>query len=193
MTRTTPILAATALMLAALIVLELTGAPATDDGTPEPALAQPVGGNGHDASGGAGTVAAILARPLFRADRRPAPADAHGGASSGPDLPRLTGILLSSDGRKAIFQPPGKERAIVVEVGEIVGDWRVQDIAADAVTLTGPGGTRRLEPKFAAASNANMAFPPPPGPQNGPAPGPGVPLFGGAQQNGGMDRPQGKH
>jgi hypothetical protein len=179
--------------MAGLVVLELTGTPATGDGALEPTLAQPGAGNMHDTPGGGATVAAILARPLFRADRRPAPADARGGPSGPGDLPRLTGILFSSDGSKAIFQPPGKERAIVVAVGETVGDWRVQDIAAGAVTLTGPGGTRRLEPKFAAASNVNMPFSPPPAPQNGPAPGQGAPLFGGGQQNGGMDRPQGKH
>jgi hypothetical protein len=196
MSRAVIALALTVICMAGLIFLELTG-PATTavDGAAQTATAQ---SDIMDAPNPGGdptkTVATILGRPLFRGDRRPAPADSRGNAQQG-DMPRLTGILLASDGRRAIFQPAGKDRAIVVEVGETVGEWRVQDIAADAVTLTGPGGTRRLEPKFAANSGANAPFqqPLPIGGNNGPASG--GPLFSGvgAQQNGGLDRPQRKH
>ncbi|MDB5396483.1 MAG: hypothetical protein JWM91_3989 [Rhodospirillales bacterium] len=203
MSRTATMLALLAAVLAGLILLELSVPPgANPDATPGPASAQPDSGITRDQAGGAAeTVAAILARPLFRGDRRPAPAEANGTASGQPtDMPRLAGILLSSDGRKAIFQPAGKDRAIVVVVGETVGNWHVQEIAADAVTLAGPGGTRRLEPKFAAGGSSNAPFqqpPPMPGTSGSGAGGAGTngPLFGGvgAQQNSGMDRPQGKH
>lgn len=144
-----------------------------------------------DLSRGAGdpvgkTVAEILSRPLFRGDRRPAPADGRTNGTNPPgDMPRLSGILISSEANRAIFQPAGKGRAIVVLEGETVGNWRVQTIAADAVTLTGPGGTRRLEPKFSGNPGSAGVQ------QTPPAPASGGPLFG--QQTGGMDRPQGKH
>ncbi len=137
----------------------------------------------------AGTVAAILARPLFRTDRKPAPGDTRGMASGAPaDLPRLTAILMTAEEKRAIFQPLGKERPIVVAEGETVGNWRVQQIAVDAVTLTGPGGTRRIEPKFSgsAATGASSAMPftPQPSPAN---------IGSAGKANGGPDRMQGKH
>ena len=147
-----------------------------------PASPQADAGTASGANGAANLVAAILDRPLFRGDRRPAPGDARGVASGAPsDLPRLTGILMTSDERRAIFQPPGKERPIVVVEGETVGNWRVQQIAVDAVTLTGPGGTRRLEPKFSGSAAPGTTSPPAL-----------VPASVG-QQTGGPDRLQGKH
>jgi hypothetical protein len=202
------LLALAAAVLIGVIMLELTASPESSPEAPlGPASLRTDGTAAHDMPGGAaGAVTEILARPLFRGDRRPAPADGRGMASGQPgDLPRLTGILMSSNERRAIFQPAGKDRAIVVVVGETVGNWRVQEIAADAVTLTGPEGTRRLETKFATGGSPNAPFQPPPanmgvggigangtGPNGAPS---GSPLFGGvgAQQNRGMDRPQGKH
>jgi hypothetical protein len=200
--RTAKLLALVVAVLIGLVLLELSASPGADpEAALGPASTPADGGAARDTAGGAGAVTEILSRPLFRGDRRPAPADGRGVASGQPgDLPRLTGILMSSDERRAIFQPAGKDRAIVVVVGETVGNWRVQEIVADAVTLTGPEGTRRLETKFAAGGSPNAPFQPPPaamgvggaGPNGVP---PGAPLFGGvgAQQNSGMDRPQGKH
>jgi hypothetical protein len=208
MNRLSTVLAVVAAGLSGLILLELTGPSGiSPDAVPTPASAQPNGGITRDPAGGVTQIVAdILARPLFRGDRRPAPADTRGTVSSqSDDIPRLTGILMSSDGPRAIFQPSGKDRALVVVVGETVGSWQVQEIAAHAVTLTGPGGTRRLEPKFAAGESPPSPFQqPPPGPgMNGPginnqgAGGPVTngPLFSGvgAQQNRGTDRPQRKH
>lgn len=94
---------------------------------------------------------AILARPLFRQGRQPYPTNDQEALSTAPvDLPRLTGILLASDLKRAIFAPEGSDKPIVVAEGENVGEWRVQEIAADSVTMSGPEGTRRLRPKFAA-------------------------------------------
>jgi hypothetical protein len=212
MSRTVMILALAAAVLIGLVLLELTVSPALNpEAALGPAAVRPDAGTMRDTAGGAASaVTEILARPLFRGDRRPAPADARGVASGQPtDLPRLTGILMSSDERRAIFQPAGKDRAIVVVVGETVGNWRVQEIVADAVTLTGPEGTRRLETKFATGGSPNPPFqqPPPNMGLGGVGPGgvgtggagpngalPGGPLFGvGTQQNSGMDRPRGKH
>ncbi len=82
---------------------------------------------------------------------------------------------MSSDARHAIFEPDGSKPIVVAE-GDNVGDWRVQEIAADSVTLTGPEGTTRLQPKFTAtqatppgADGAAAAGPPDPA---DPAPAP---------------------
>jgi len=132
---------------------------------------------------------AILARPLFRPDRHPFPTNDQDAASTAPiDLPRLTGILMSDDLRRAIFAPDGADKAIVVAEGENVGDWRVQEIAADSVTMVGPDGTRRLRPKFAdnqvpttpGAPDATEPAPPQPSTPGGASPLPQVPKRGAA-------------
>ena len=194
MNRSAMALALSSLVLVGVILVELTGSSSLQ---PEAGLGQaaalPDAGVARDlAGGGAMTVSQFLERPLFWGERRPA-ADGEANATAGTeDLPRLTGILLSSDQRRAIFQPAELNRAIVVVVGDRVGNWRVEEIVANAVTLKGPQGMRRLETKFSA--NTNVATPLPP-PANMSSALPGGPLFGGvgAQQNSGMDQPRGKH
>ncbi|HVJ51947.1 MAG TPA: hypothetical protein VM689_05760 [Aliidongia sp.] len=94
----------------------------------------------------------ILARPLFSPTRRPDAAPQQQQTASqddGPsDLPRLSGILLLRDSKQAVFQPTGDQKPIVVAEGGDVSGWTVQSISATEVTLTGPGGTTTLEPKF---------------------------------------------
>jgi hypothetical protein len=169
-----------AVALAGLIVIELTvssgnepeTSAAPDVAAPETADAQQGGESPSDFA------TAILARPLFRPDRHPFPTNDQDALAAAPvDLPRLTGILLSSDIKRAIFAPEGSDRSIVVAEGENVGDWRVQEIAADSVTMVGPDGTRRLRPKFAAnqtpatpgGTDAAAPEPAPPAP-SGPLP-----------------------
>jgi hypothetical protein len=119
--------------------------PARDvtDSVPPPGFGRPGPGESSDE-----TVADILARPLFSPDRVAAPNDRSAGPGQTADLPRLSGILIASDSRRAIFQPVGTGRAKVVEEGETVGAWRVQQIAVGAITVTGAAGTYRLTPKF---------------------------------------------
>jgi hypothetical protein len=159
---TVRLLTLVAVALAGLIVIELTISSgddaemtaAPDVVTPDGAAAQQGGESPSDFA------TAILARPLFRPDRHPFPTNDQDALATVPvDLPRLTGILLSSDVKRAIFAPEGSDQSIVVSEGENVGDWRVQEIAADSVTMTGPDGTRRLRPKF----NANQVPPTPSG------------------------------
>jgi hypothetical protein len=141
-----------AVALAGLIVIELTVSSgnqpettaAPDTGATETTDAQQGGESPSDFA------TAVLARPLFRPGRHPFPTHDEDALAAPVDLPRLTGILLSSDIKRAIFAPEGSDRPIVVAEGESVGDWRVQEIAADSVTMTGPDGTRHLRPKFAA-------------------------------------------
>jgi general secretion pathway protein N len=167
---TVRLLTLVAVALAGLVVIELTISSGTDPETvaapdtaaPETAAAQPGSESPSDYAN------TILARPLFRPDRHPFPTNDQDALATAPvDLPRLTGILLSSDVKRAIFAPEGSDQSIVVAEGETVGDWRVQEIAADSVTMVGPDGTRRLRPKFA----ANLV-PATPGGVDAPAPAP---------------------
>jgi hypothetical protein len=107
-------------------------------------------------------VAIALARPLFAATRRPdavAPVAAAAAPDDGPsELPRLTGILMLPHSNRAVFQPAGDKKPIVVLEGGAIAGWTVQKILATEVTLTGPGGTTTLETKF----DENMV---PPAPQ----------------------------
>jgi hypothetical protein len=168
-----------AVALTGLIALEL-AMPSRGDSeiTPAPA-AQTAETNAppQETQSPADYAATILARPLFRPDRHPYQTNDQEADSTAPvDLPRLTGILLASDLKRAIFAPEGSDKPIVVAEGENVGDWRVQEIAADSVTMSGPDGTRRLRPKF--APNAVATTPPVPDavpvPEPQPAPAPGA-------------------
>jgi general secretion pathway protein N len=95
-------------------------------------------------------VARILARPLFAPDRRPAPPAAGPAGGSQPTLPRLSGVLVSSTDRFAIFAAvDGK--LLVAREGGPAGPFLVMRIAPDEVTVLGPGGRQALHPRFSAA------------------------------------------
>ena len=118
----------------------------------------------------------ILARPLFRPDRRPLAVAA---AAVDNTLPRLSAIVITADGRRAIFVSGGGAAA-VVSVNGRVGVYQVRRIAADSVSLLGPNGdvtvhpeyapttttitTTRKVPAAAAANSAAANVPPPPPP-----------------------------
>ncbi|RYJ04119.1 MAG: hypothetical protein EON47_01600, partial [Acetobacteraceae bacterium] len=121
MTRLPLLLGLLAAGLAAVIVLEL-----EDFTTPEvPVLASPR--RPAPASPAAATerrqddwIAQSLARPLFSPDRRPAPAGAAGAAGDrAEEPPRLTGILITSAGRQAIFAVG--DRSLAVREGGGIG------------------------------------------------------------------------
>ncbi len=107
-------------------------------------------------------VSVALARPLFNADRRPdkgaTPAVVNIVSEDSNELPRLAGILLLGESKSAVFQPGGDKKPIIVAEGDAIAGWTVQTIKPTEVTLTGPGGTTTLEPKF----DENMV---PPAPQ----------------------------
>jgi hypothetical protein len=90
--------------------------------------------------------ATILARPLFSPTRRPpeAPGTDHSEAPLS-DM-RLTGILITPDQRLAIFAPAGG-KSLVRSEGDMISDWRIESIANQSVSLSGPTGATTLEPK----------------------------------------------
>lgn len=94
----------------------------------------------------AGWVATTLARPLFRPDRRPPAATPSGPAPAEEALPRLTGIMVSGDGRSAIFA--GSPQPIVLREGGRLGGFTVHLIESGQVTLLGPDGLREVRPSF---------------------------------------------
>jgi general secretion pathway protein N len=128
-------------------------------------------------------IATALARPLFSSTRRP-PQDASSGAAADADLTdaRLTGIVTTPGRRIAIFAVSG-DKPLKVAEGDAVSGWRIESISPREVSLSGPSGTKTLQPKL----DPNLA-PPPGQPQLGqpggrvppPAGRPRVPMPGAA-------------
>ena len=100
-------------------------------------------------------VATMLARPLFSSTRRP-PQDAPSGAAP-DDLTdaRLTGIVTTPLRRIAIFAVSG-DKPLKVAEGDDVSGWRIESITPREVSLSGPSGTKTLQPKL----DPNLAPPP---------------------------------
>lgn len=147
-------LALVAATLAGIIKLELHRA-AVDE-TPSPAAAAsqraaaPMAPGPRNEPGDqvARQVATILARPLFSPSRRSenaAPVPVHGTA---PALPRLAGVMVSPDGKSAIFAGTGGGKPVVIQEGAHIGEYVVGSIDVGTVTIVGPGGHRVLRPAF---------------------------------------------
>ncbi len=157
--------------LAGVLAAELTGTPAaeTEAGaaagtlrvTAQPSTALPEPGPRPEAM-----VAEILARPLFSSTRRPPPHSDGPAADSGLSDTRLTGIVTAPGHRLAIFVPNGA-KALIVSEGDTVSGWRVENITPREVSLSGPEGTKTLQPKI----DPNL-LPPPPPPGAAPPPSP---------------------
>jgi general secretion pathway protein N len=117
-------------------------------------------------------VAAILGRPLFSNTRRP-PQAASGSPSADSDLAdaRLAGIITTPTRRIAIFAMSG-DKPLKVAEGDDVSGWRIESITPREVSLTGPSGTKTLQPKL----DPNLAAPTgqPPTIQPGRPPAPAV-------------------
>jgi hypothetical protein len=103
-------------------------------------------------------LATILARPLFSPGRRPPHSNAGNDAdNAGIGDARLAGIVVAPGHRFAIFAPTGAKPLVVTE-GETISGWRVDSISPSEVSLTGPDGTKTVQPKF----DPNLAPPPEP-------------------------------
>ena len=127
----------------------------------------------------ASMVAEILARPLFSATRRPPPQSDSPTGDSGLSDTRLTGIVTEPGYRFAIFAPNGA-KALMVHEGDTVSGWRVENITPTEVSLTGPEGTKTLQPKNdpnLVRTSPPMAAPPAPLPPTRAAAAPPRPGF----------------
>lgn len=102
--------------------------------------------------------ATSLARPLFNADRRPVAAAA--GSNAADALPRLSGIMITQAGRRAIFAATGAGKPLVVVEGGTVGGNLVQSITLGEVVLIGPDGPHRLHLAFDQALPGATLAPP---------------------------------
>lgn len=159
-------------MLAGLVAIEfVTNGPSVNDGPPAP---RPAGSAQQTARGlqsdGADTakfvpgwVSTILAHPLFNADRRPVAPTAVGPGPAAAGLPRLSGVLVSPAGRRAIFAGPEGARPITIAEGGHLGVYTITRIDEGSVTVTGPDGPRQIRPSFATGSEGAAARPDSPG------------------------------
>jgi len=92
----------------------------------------------------------ILARPLFALNRKPvalpsnAPSPVAGPA--GTTVPRLAGVIMTSDAKFAIFQPRDPAKPVSVEEGDDIAGRKVQSIDFEEVVLLGPDGEEHLHP-----------------------------------------------
>jgi hypothetical protein len=129
-------------------------------------------------------LAVALARPLFSSTRRP-PQSAAADSVTNSDLAdmRLTGIVTEPDHHVAIFAVNGAKPLRLSE-GEDVSGWRIDSITPHEVSLSGPGGTKTLEPKLdpnlvqpvaPAAPNPGARPPAQPAPVANVPPRPGIP------------------
>src|ERR1700719_5184568 len=122
-------------------------------------------------------VAPALARPVFSSTRRP-PQDAPSGAAADADLTdaRLTGIVTTPGHRIAIFAVSG-DKPLKVAEGDAVSGWRIESITPREVSLSGPTGTKTLQPKLDPNLASQPGQPPigQPGARVPPAPAAGRP------------------
>jgi len=127
-------------------------------------------------------LATVLSRPLFSSTRRPPQSAVNDGPSADLGDTRLTGIVTEPGRHLAIFAVNGA-KPLKLSEGEAVSGWRIESITPREVSLSGPGGTKTLEPKVDPSLSQGSA--PAPIPIN-PAARPPVPLPAGAA---GLPRP----
>jgi general secretion pathway protein N len=145
-------------LLAALVLAEAVALPAAPPRVALPVPAMPAAVVAPAPPDVAAWKAVILARPLFRADRRPLAAVAAAAAS----LPRLSAIVVTAAGALAIFSPADGGAPITAGAGSAVDGYTLVRIAPDSVTVRAPDGAlRRLDPQFATPGATAAAAPPP--------------------------------
>ena len=178
------LLIAGCLLFASLIVVEVDGGGASDAAIAEvpmraeaaAAAAQPEPRADLD-----DLLRMTLARPLFSATRRPPQTAGNAAADPGLSDTRLTGIVTEPDRRLAIFAVAGA-KPVALSEGETLSGWRIDSISPREVSVSGPGGTKILQPRIdqnAAAQTGSpptgagqrVAGPAPPRPGAAPVPG----------------------
>ncbi len=89
----------------------------------------------------------IVARPLFAMTRRPPKTAGGHNPVAATGLPRLSGIMISAAGRRAIFMPEGGKARTLAE-GASLDEYTIRQIAADHVVLSGAKGDMVLHPAY---------------------------------------------
>jgi hypothetical protein len=82
----------------------------------------------------------IDARPLFSPQRAPLPDRLAGSASGSPSDLVLIGVMIGGEKPIALFKSAGTSTTTTATVGDMVGGWRVVDIAPTRVGLRGASG-----------------------------------------------------
>jgi hypothetical protein len=138
----------TAVLLGIVLVLEWL--PAAEPPPVKPAPVPRTGAVASDAVEAKDTedwADTILKRPLFTVGRRP-PKTAHGKPLfSTNGMPRLSGIMITKAGRRAIFAPDGGKTLVLAE-GATLEDGTIRSISADRVIISGPKGDITLQPTY---------------------------------------------
>ena len=149
------------LIFGALVLLELRPA-ATDTATPNevPTRPDPSAMHRQPSIQLDELLAEALARPLFSSTRRPPQAAANDATDSDLADMRLTGIVTKPEHHLAIFAVNGATKPLRLTEGEAVSGWRIESITPHEVSLSGPGGTKTLQPKL----DPNLVQKPPPQP-----------------------------
>jgi general secretion pathway protein N len=151
------------LLFGAIILIELKPAGGDDAAIREVSARSPAAAaaNRRQAPRLEELVATILARPLFTSTRRP-PANAPEAGASDGDLAdtRLTGIVTSPGHRFAIFAITGDKPLRAAEGEAVSGGWRIESITPREVSLSGPSGTKTLQPKIDPSLASPAAQPP---------------------------------
>jgi general secretion pathway protein N len=147
-----PTALAAALGLSALAEILAPGADAPFAAPVRPPLA--AAGDADPAGMATSWSATILARPVFRPDRKPLSA----APPAATVLPRLTAIVVTAAGSVAIFTGDDR-KALVLSTGGDVAGYKVTKIGAGSVELAGPSGTQILRPQRSPAA-ADSTDPP---------------------------------
>src|SRR6516225_7650944 len=156
------------LIFGALVLLELRPA-ATDTATPNEVSIRtdPSAMHRQPSTQLDELLAVALARPLFSSTRRPPQAANDSATDSDLADTRLTGIVTEPEHHLAIFTVNGAAKPLRLTEGEALSGWRIESITPNEVSLSGPGGTKTLQPKL----DPNLVQQPPPQP---PAANPGA-------------------
>jgi hypothetical protein len=88
----------------------------------------------------------MLARPLFRQDRRPLAAAVVADDAPVP-LPRLSAIIVTTFGAAAIFDD-GSGKPLVLRAGGAVAGYTIKRVGPDSVLLVSATGNKTLRPQF---------------------------------------------
>ena len=80
---------------------------------------------------------AVLARPVFSISRRPPRVTVRNPGEAAVGQARLSGIMITRSGRRAIFAPEGGGHALVLAEGASVNQTTIRSILPDRVVLAG--------------------------------------------------------